>query len=890
MNKKIGIIAMATLVALGLTSCGKKSKNDQEIDTNKEEYNVSFLGMNYELLDKKKVSDGDLVTAVSNPSEEGYEFKGWVDRIGNTIDFTNEKITSNKTYYASFSPIEYNVKFDSVGAGVYEDIKYTTDKTVALPYPSKAGKIFSGWTDGTVHNMYSIPAGKVGNMNLTAEFSDPKELTATYKIMADDYSVGNISKEKGIFKVSGETRGRIATWTNPDDKNESKKFSKSFKNPTVEIKPNVDGKIAFYIQNGSSSAATQSVKITPSNGSSRTEVFSGATQAVGKYGSGSPIVKIEFDATEGVTYSIQRVSGTIDIYALEFQCQTNEESISSIKLFETPDANVLEGTSYDGRDIRVIANYGGENGYEYEIDSKDISIDDSAVNYSKPGTYKAKAVYCGKEAEFDINVYQAVDFTVNKYKTVVENNGYNDVYITKHLSSFIYGKTKEFDTSGLSITMHSLLNGVKKDFIIKDRIEINYNNLEVGENNLSVDYCINGKDYNTTYKVQYVLTEPYKDANDNYVVTVDKNYGSNLGIINGSDGNTFKTITQALDYFKYNNLINEKKIINVKAGLYKEKLEFDLPNLTLRGAGTCKATYSSDVNYDSNAYNNATIIEWNSLYGIPDESGFSQVTDSTATVAVRKSAVNCVFENITLSNEWNCEQVFNDKIKYLEEYGIAVSGKVNDHRALAFICQADKFQMNSCSLLGYQDTVEFMTGRQYVKNTYISGNTDFIFGTNATTYFYKCEIHFIFKNSTSVPVGYITAYKGANDELDTAIDYGFIFDECKFTADDKVVKNSVALGRPWGKYSQVTFMNSVLCDKISKAADSRYYSMSGVNPTDETVRYYEYNNTGDGAISSSLAGVGILSEEEANKYNDFTIIFGKTNGKITYEDAWNPVK
>ena len=36
-------------------------------------------------------------------------------------------------------------------------------------------------------------------------------------------------------------------------------------------------------------------------------------------------------------------------------------------------------------------------------------------------------------------------------------------------------------------------------------------------------------------------------------------------------------------------------------------------------------------------------------------------------------------------------------------------------------------------ILGWQDTLELFTGRQYFKNTYISGCIDYIFGTNNTT-------------------------------------------------------------------------------------------------------------------------------------------------------------
>ncbi len=200
--------------------------------------------------------------------------------------------------------------------------------------------------------------------------------------------------------------------------------------------------------------------------------------------------------------------------------------------------------------------------------------------------------------------------------------------------------------------------------------------------------------------------------------------------------------------------------------------------------------------------------------------------------------------------------------------------------------------MKDSKLLGYQDTVEFFTGRQYLENTYISGTTDFIFGTNNTTYFKNCEIHSITSGKTDG--GYITAFKGCNKGDDDYIEYGAIFDGCHFTADADVVENAnTAIGRCWGKYAQVMVMNSVLDGHISKKAFSgsskneRYVSMNA-KPSDQTVKFREYNNTGDGAITESIIGVTVIKEEnEAKKYNDLSVIFGTTNGKVTYSDAWN---
>ena len=175
------------------------------------------------------------------------------------------------------------------------------------------------------------------------------------------------------------------------------------------------------------------------------------------------------------------------------------------------------------------------------------------------------------------------------------------------------------------------------------------------------------------------------------------------------------------------------------------------------------------------------------------------------------------------------------------------------------------------SLLGYQDTVEFFKGRQYIENSFISGTTDFIFGTNNTTLFENCTIHSIYNGSTDG--GYITAFKGNNKGENDYVNYGCIFYKSKFTADSDVSSGKTSLGRPWNVYAAVAYIECTMGAHISKTAytsgtskNQRYVQMSGNEPTASTIKYYEYGNTGSGAISSAVNGMKMLSSSEAAKY------------------------
>ena len=196
--------------------------------------------------------------------------------------------------------------------------------------------------------------------------------------------------------------------------------------------------------------------------------------------------------------------------------------------------------------------------------------------------------------------------------------------------------------------------------------------------------------------------------------------------------------------------------------------------------------------------------------------------------------------------------------------------------------------MNNCKLLGYQDTVNFFYGRQYIKNSYIAGITDFIFGTNNTTLFDNCEIHTVGGKDN----GYVTAFMGCSKGEEDRVDYGTIFSNCRFTADSDVGVGSISLGRCWGPYPAVAFLNCDMGAHISTAeadgstAGKRYVSLA-VSPLSEGTNFVEYANSGLGAVDHTIAGMTYLSEDEAANYLDVTIIFGTKNGNVEYPDVWD---
>lgn len=183
-------------------------------------------------------------------------------------------------------------------------------------------------------------------------------------------------------------------------------------------------------------------------------------------------------------------------------------------------------------------------------------------------------------------------------------------------------------------------------------------------------------------------------------------------------------------------------------------------------------------------------------------------------------------------------------------------------QAVAVRIDGDKVIFNNCRFLGFQDTLypHGENSRQYYKNCYIEGTTDFIFGWS-TAVFDNCEI--FCKEGSS----YITA---ASTNEDT--DYGFVFLNCRITGD--AGKNTYYLGRPWRPYAKTVFINCFMEDHIKPEGWHNWNKPEA----EKTTFYAEYASKGSGADPEArVEWSHQLTEEELENYTIEKIFKG-----------WNP--
>lgn len=180
-------------------------------------------------------------------------------------------------------------------------------------------------------------------------------------------------------------------------------------------------------------------------------------------------------------------------------------------------------------------------------------------------------------------------------------------------------------------------------------------------------------------------------------------------------------------------------------------------------------------------------------------------------------------------------------------------------QAIALSVVASRAKISNCNLLGNQDTL-YLSGKeakQYFKDCYIEGTTDFIFG-GATALFENCTIH-------SIKSSYITAASTPE-----GAPFGFVFIDCKLTANSDA--KDVYLGRPWRIYAKTVFIN---CEMGKQIKPEGWENWS--KPEAEKKAFYaEYNCKGEGfQPSKRVKWAHQLSKKEASQYSIENILKDK---------------
>ena len=240
-------------------------------------------------------------------------------------------------------------------------------------------------------------------------------------------------------------------------------------------------------------------------------------------------------------------------------------------------------------------------------------------------------------------------------------------------------------------------------------------------------------------------------------------------------------------------------------------------------------------------------------------------------------AENIVFENsfnryITSEEIADGVECTNETLTVARKSGVDVQSKSYTERAAAFSADAAYCEFLNCKFYSSQDTLYTGGSPQYYKHCLIEGQTDYIFG-GSNAVFDQCELRWKGYSSGSTG-GYITAAREQGDSYT-----GYLFSDCKVTANPDLTVTAGYLGRPWAQTAKVMFINTTL-QNSSMINAAGWYSMSGVQP--ETVDGFKENGTklaNGTAVDLSKRKGHIISDSDAaniklkNYMNNWTPAF-----------------
>lgn len=287
-------------------------------------------------------------------------------------------------------------------------------------------------------------------------------------------------------------------------------------------------------------------------------------------------------------------------------------------------------------------------------------------------------------------------------------------------------------------------------------------------------------------------------------------------VVDKSGGGDFTTIREAIDSIPDNN--DTWKVIFLKKGIYYEKIVLGYKKTKVILIG--EDVDSTIITYDDNA-------------GVYKDTLGNGHTFSTYTF--RADANDFQAFNLTFRNN---------------AYETRLTG---DQQGVAFHSNGDRQLLYHCRLLGYQDTYfdNFRT-RRYIKDCFIEGAVDYIFGFGVTL-FDSCQIH------TSRSTAYITAASTPQ-----YYEFGYVFENCRLTNGPNV--SGISLGRPWFDWANVVYDH---CWEPQALIAGGWTPWAG---RENTCFYREYECFGPGSDTTNRVFFGKqLDPAKADRYVKDTI-------------------
>ena len=314
--------------------------------------------------------------------------------------------------------------------------------------------------------------------------------------------------------------------------------------------------------------------------------------------------------------------------------------------------------------------------------------------------------------------------------------------------------------------------------------------------------------------------------------------GSTLKVAADGSGD-FCTVQGALSYVS--TLKKDDAVtVEIGEGTYPELLFLrNKNNVTIKGASREKSVIAYPNNDSYETGSGGSVSAKPSLGASIGKSG-------GRSVFLVESCDNLVLENLTIENTYS----------------------IPSHKGQAetiYFNSPHRLTVENCSLISWQDTF-LCKGKVWVHKSLIAGHVDYIWGYPEACLFEDCEIR-------SRAGGYLIQAR-----VPKATDKGFVFLNCKLTAESGVKDGSMYLARSGGSteyFDNVVFVN---CTMGSVIAAAGWHTSPAPNPSTPTAtsgwREYGSVDASGKAVTGHNASGKVLTATEAEPYSSRQAVLG----------------
>ena len=363
--------------------------------------------------------------------------------------------------------------------------------------------------------------------------------------------------------------------------------------------------------------------------------------------------------------------------------------------------------------------------------------------------------------------------------------------------------------------------------------------------------------------------------------------GTDLYVGYSGKNNNFNTVQEAVNKAASLNPSSEsaRVTIHIKPGTYRQQVMVQTPYITFvndESSGEVVLTWYYGIGYKYYSASDKGYYDANSAKSKSSKHPAKYRWGATVLLTNKAQyfkAKDIVFENSFnryMTNEEVADgvEVLGDSntspINVQRNGNLDVKSKAATERGAALAADAGYCEFLNCKFYSSQDTLYTGASPLYFKKCLIEGQTDYIFG-ESNVVFDSCELRWKGYSSGSVG-GYITAARAGDGSYT-----GMLMYNCKVTKNKGLTVSPGYFGRPWRDTAKVKFINTVLEDGNTIAAEG-WGSMSGVLP-ENVAGFKEYGTklSNGAAVSTSNRKGHILSQADAEKTNI-----------IDYLNKWTP--